>query len=303
MPALHADELPIDVALVRRLVESSLPSYAGLPVAPLPVTGSTNALFRLGSELLVRMPRQRGGSATVLKEARWVPLLASELPVAVPTVVALGEPGLGYPEVWAVTTWIEGAPPAPGSCSASIGRELAGLVGSLRSVPVPPAAYSDPGLSWYRGGRLADLESDFATSLAACLEIDGVGLDLDRAGAVWSAALRAERELLGREATWVHGDLLAENLLVSQGSLGGVLDFGGLCVGDPAVDLVVAWEVLDAPGRAAFREELRVGDAEWAVGRGWALLIALITFPYYWGTLPERCAARQVMAAAVLADL
>lgn len=300
---LHADELPIDVPLVRRLVESSLPSYAGLPVAPVPVTGSTNALFRLGSELLVRMPRQRGGSATVLKEARWAPLLAQELPVAVPTVVALGEPGFGYPETWAVTTWIAGAPPSPGTPSVSLGRELARIVEALRSVPVPAAAYSDPALSWYRGGRLADLQSDFATSLAACREIDGLGLDLDRAGAVWSAALLAERDLSGREATWVHGDLLAENLLVSCGALVGVLDFGGLCVGDSAVDLVGAWEVLDAPGRAGFRQALGIADAEWAVGRGWALLIALITFPYYWGTLPERCAARQVMAAAVLADL
>ena len=105
---LHDDELPIDLAVVARLVERDLPEYAHLPLRPLASTGSTNALFRLGDALLVRLPRQRGGSATIAKELRWVPVIAPALPVGVPRIVAVGEPGFGYPERWCVTRWLDG---------------------------------------------------------------------------------------------------------------------------------------------------------------------------------------------------
>lgn len=120
--------------------------------------------------------------------------------------------------------------------------------------------------------------------------------------AIWQAALAAE-SATPSHTTWYHGDLLAENLLIHDGSLAAVLDFGGLGVGDPAVDLMVAWEVLDAAGRQAFRRTIAADDAEWAKGAGWALLIALITFPYYWHTMPERCTFRRSMAQAAVAEL
>ncbi len=101
---------------------------------------------------------------------------------------------------------------------------------------------------------------------------------------------------------WYHGDLLAENLLVRDGRLAALLDFGGLSVGDPTIDLVVAWELLDTSSRDVFRQAVGVDDDTWQRGRAWALALALMTFPYYWRTMPDRCASRLAMARSVLAD-
>lgn len=306
MPGLHDDELDVDVQLAHRLIEQSLPQYADLGIQPLVSSGSSNALFRLGDSLLVRMPRQPGGTATIEKEARWLPVIAQGLTTPVPEVVAIGEPGIGYPERWAVTTWLDGdVPQVPwdvhqGS-SYRVADGLARLVAELRGMGVPPAN-NDPALSWYRGGRLADMDHEFRQSIDECRMIADLGLDLDRALNVWDDALAAEQATTPVRS-WYHGDLLAENLLIRNGELAAVLDFGGLAVGDPAVDLIVAWEVLDREGRQTFKQAISVDDAAWAKGMGWALLIAMITFPYYWHTMPGRCAARKSMAAAVLAEI
>ena len=306
MSALHEDELAVDAGLVRQLVDRSLPRYADLSIEPLSASGSSNALFRLGEELLVRLPRQPGGSITIEKEARWLPVVAAGLTTPVPEVVAVGEPGFGYPEKWAVTTWLEGRVPAvapgarPGG-SEALAVGLAGFVTELRRLAVPPEADGDPALSWYRGGRLTDVDRDFRGALEACRRIGDLGLDLDRALTVWTDALATEPSG-APSRSWYHGDLLAENLLTRDDELVAVLDFGGLAVGDPAVDLVVAWEVLDPAGRETFRSAVDADDAAWATGRAWALFVAVVTFPYYWHTMPARCTARRSMAAAVLAE-
>jgi aminoglycoside phosphotransferase (APT) family kinase protein len=305
--ALHEDELPVDAGLVRRLVDRSLPQYSGLSIEPLSRSGSSNSLFRLGDELLVRLPRQPGGSTTIEKEARWLPVVAAGLTTAVPEVVGLGEPGFGYPEKWAVTTRLEGQVPAvpwdvrTGS-SERLALGLAQVVTELRQLGVPPEADEDPALSWYRGGRLADLDRDFRRSLDECRRIADLSLDLDRVLSLWGDALAAE-SAVARLRSWYHGDLLAENLLARADELVAVLDFGGLAVGDPTVDLMVAWEVLDQEGRETFRRALGVDDAEWAKGMGWAAFVAMVTFPYYWDTMPARCETRRTMVAAVLDEL
>jgi aminoglycoside phosphotransferase (APT) family kinase protein len=306
VPALHDDELAVDVQLVRQLVEQSLPHYAGLRIQSLMSSGSSNALFHLGNALLVRMPRQPGGSTTIEKEARWLPVIAQELTTAVPEVVAVGQPAFGYPEKWAVTKWLDGQVPevpwgVDSGSSHRVAHGLAQLVAEFRQMEVPPSANDDPTLSSYRGGRLADMDREFRQSVDQCRPIADLGLDLDHALNVWDDALAAEQATAPLRS-WYHGDLLAENLLIRNGELAAVLDFGGLAVGDPSVDLIVAWEVLDPQGRQTFKDAISVDDAAWARGMGWALLIAMITFPYYWHTMPARCAARRSMAAAVLAE-
>lgn len=276
-----------------------MPRLSGLPLTALPAQGSSNALFRLGDELLVRLPRQPGGSASIEKEARWLPYVAPHLPVDVPQVVAVHDPALGYPERWSVVRWLEGSPVAPGSGSAELARDLAAVVLALRDLPVSTEAVADASLRWYRGEPLASRDADTRADLATCRGL-GLDLDLDLAEDLWSAAmaLPAGEERLG----WYHGDLVAENLLHRDRRLTAVLDFGGLGVGDPTVDLVVAWDVLDAPSRDVFRAALGVDDATWLRGRAWALCIALMTFPYYGSTMPDRCASRLAMARAVLED-
>ncbi|MDE3206802.1 MAG: aminoglycoside phosphotransferase family protein [Acidobacteriota bacterium] len=306
MPALHDDEIEIGLPLVRRLVDATLPHLAGRPLRPLGASGSTNALFRLGDDLLVRLPRQPGGSTVIDKEARWLPHVAASLPVAVPEFVAVGEPGLGYPERWSVVHWTDGATPAvpvagPHRPADGLARDLANFVRALGDLPVPPDALTDPALRCYRGESLAAMDATAREYLAECRQLPSLDLDLDACLRVWEAAMAmpGSEEAAPR---WLHGDLLAENLLVRDGRLAAVLDFGGLSIGDPTVDLIVAWEVLDHHGRELFRSILDVDEATWRRGRAWALLIGLMTFPYYWHSMPERCAARLAMAHTVLAD-
>ena len=294
---------------MQALVARTLPGSADLPLQRLAASGSTNALFRLGDDLLVRLPRQPGGTATIEKEVRWVPLLASRLPVAAPEVVAIGEPALGYPERWSVVRWIDGStPPVVGAASGTVtsppwlAADLAGLVRALGEAAVPPEAIADPDLRWYRADPLATQDAGTRTAVEQCRAIAGLDIDLDAALAVWDDAMSLPGAADVVPARWLHADIAAENLLVHDGRLAALLDFGALCVGDPTVDLMVAWEVLDPAGRDAFRAAVGVDDAAWLRGRAWALFLALATFPYYWATMPARWASRLAVVRAVLAD-
>ncbi|GEP40442.1 phosphotransferase [Nocardioides psychrotolerans] len=297
-PRLHADELPIDTGLVRRLVSRAFPDLAVLDLRPVAGSGSSNALFHLGDDLVVRLPRQPGGGVGIVKESRWLPVVAGAVEVAVPEIVGVGEPDLGYPERWSIARWLPGDVATPAKTgSVPLGVDLARFLAALRTVAVPEGTVSAE-LSSYRALPLVDLNPDFRELVEECGPLD-VGIDLHEALRVWELATDACSTTA--EPVFLHGDLVAENLLVRDGRLTGVLDLGGLAVGDPTVDLVVAWEVLDEAGRAALRRELDVDDATWTTSRGWALLIALMTFAYYGETMPRRCADRLVMARAALA--
>lgn len=303
MDLLHSDQLPVTGSLVGALVRSQFPQYADWQVTRLGDSGSSNVLFALDAasgvdRVLVRLPRQPGGGATVQKEADWLPVVSAGLTAPTPTVLGVGEPGFDYPEAWSITSWLPGHRlRAPGG--EQLGEDLAQFVTELRQVPASEAAANDERLRWYRGEPLAALDDDFQEAAAACRALS-LPLDVDRALAVWSDALAAAHSLPA-ETAWYHGDLLIENLLVDeQGRLAGVLDFGGLGLGDPTVDLIVAWEALDRAGRSALWGALVIDDAQIAASRGWALLIAFITFPYYGATMPARCADRLIMARAAI---
>ena len=305
---LHADEIPVDAELVRRLVSRAMPAAAHLPVRPLAASGSTNALFRLGDELLVRLPRQPGGSATISKEAAWLPVLGPLLPVSVPDVVSVFEPDQDYPERWSVVRWIDGAPPEVVDPDTPVdprreglAEDLAVVVRAMGRAEVPAGALTDPHLRWYRGEPLATMDEDTRDNIERCRSLDGFGFDLDAAERVWADAMTLPGTTDRASARWYHGDLAAENLLVRDGALTAVLDFGGLSVGDPTVDLVVAWEVLDPPARERFRTQVGVDDATWLRGRAWALSISVMIW-YYWATMPARRARCMAVGRNVLAD-
>lgn len=304
---LHSDEIPIDAELVRALVGRAMPDYVDAPVRRLASSGSTNALFRLGEEFLVRLPRRPGGSADISKEATWLPVLGPELPVSVPEVVAVFEPDCGYPERWSVVRWIDGEHPEVVDPETSVdprrqrlARDLAAMLEALHQVEVPPEAVSDPRLRWYRGEPLVAMNQVTRENIERCRALNDFEFDLDAAERIWDEAMK----LPGTDRTnprWYHGDLAAENLLVRDGRLTAVLDFGGLSVGDPTVDLVVAWDLLDPPARRLLRRQLGVEDAAWLRGRAWALCITLMIW-YYWTTMPERRASRMAVGRNVLAD-
>ena len=306
--SLHSDEIPIDAELVRGLVGRAMPAYADAPVRRLASSGSTNALFRLGDELLVRLPRQPGGSATISKEATWLPVLGPLLPVSVPDVVAVFEPDRDYPERWSVVRWIEGAHPEVVDPDTSVdprredlAKDLATVLDALRQAEVPTAAVNDPHLRSYRGEPLATMDQATRENIERCRSLEDFDFDLDAAEQIWAEAMKLPGAADRTTPRWYHGDLAAENLLVRDGTLTAVLDFGGLSVGDPTVDLVVAWEVLDPPARELFRRQVGVDDATWLRGRAWALSITLMIW-YYWTTMPERRARCMAVGRNVLAD-
>jgi aminoglycoside phosphotransferase (APT) family kinase protein len=304
----HDDEIPIDTGLVRALVDRAMPGHADLPVRRLDASGSTNPLFRLGDSLLVRLPRQPGGSDTIAKEARWMPVLEPWLLVGVPEVVAVFEPDCRYPERWSVVRWIDGdhpevvTPETPADPRREdLAADLAAVVRALRLAEVPSEAVGDPDLSWYRGEPLATVDAVTRRNIEHCRSPGDFELDLDAAERLWDEAMTLPGSTDRQAPRWYHGDLAAENLLVRDGRLAAVLDFGGLAIGDPAVDLSVAWEILDPRAREIFRTKLGVDDATWLRGRAWALAITVMIW-YYWATMPQRRASRIAIGRNVLAD-
>jgi aminoglycoside phosphotransferase (APT) family kinase protein len=307
----HDDELAVDARLVRDLVRHSMPEYADLPLTRLPETGSSNIHYRLGDELLIRLPRQPGGSSTIAKEARWLPHLQRVLPVQVPEIVAVCDPAVGYPESWSVLRWIDGdslSAPAntrslDAEASRALGKDLASIVLAFGEASVPSEARSDVHLRWYRGEPLKTRDADTRDAIDQCRRIAGLSVDFDAVVDVWDSAMGLpDQDSSSTNEHWYHGDLVGENLLTRDSKVFALLDFGGLAVGLPTVDLIAGWDVLDGPGREAFREALGVSDVEWLRGRAWALALAVMTFPYYWVTMPERCRSKLATLEAVLAD-
>ena len=305
---LHEDEIPIDARLVRTLIDAQFPQYAQLALRRLDETGSTNALFRLGDELLVRLPLQPGNGAAIEAEQRWSDVFRSRMPVAIPRTLAVGRPGSGYPERWSILGWLPGERPSayqPGQVAAPprsrLAAELAVVIQAIRSAPLTAGDIRDPSLRGYRGGTLAEFDRSVRGYLDDCRGNPELDVDLDLAQQIWEAALRLPGADRAAADQWYHGDLVAENLLVSRGGLSAVVDFG-VSVGDPTIDLHGAWELFDPPAREIFRDRLDADEATWLRGRAWALGIALGTFSYYWRTLPSRCADRLAMIRNVLAD-
>ena len=305
---LHENEIAIDPELVRSLVDSQFPEYAGRRLRRLDLTGSTNALFRLGEDHLVRLPLQPGNGAALELERHWADVFRPRLPVEVPRTVALGRPDLGYPEPWSILAWLPGRRPEayrPGDPTtpeqSRLAADLADVILAIRSAPLPDDALRDPRLRGYRGRSLAEQDTTVRRYLADCRANPDIDLDLDHALAVWEEALQLPGADRPGPDQWYHGDLVAENLLITDGRLTAVIDFA-VSVGDPTIDLHGAWELFGPPAREIFRDRLGVDDAGWSRGRAWALVIALGTFSYYWHTLPARRSDRLAMARNVLAD-
>jgi len=273
---MHADEVDSDVSLVRRLLMAQFPQWAGLPIDPVLDAGTDNTIYRLGDDKAVRLPRRLKNSVQLEKERRWLPALAPLLPLAIPVPLAVGQPGDGYPFAWSVYPWLEGE-------TASVERiadqskaatDLAGFIGALQGVD--PTDGPRPGE--HNSMRGVPLATRDAATRAAIASLEGV-IEVDAVIAAWEGALAAPE--WGGAPVWIHGDLDARNMLVLNGRLSAVIDFGCLGVGDPACDVMVAWKVFSADARDVFRTALAVDDATWSRARGWALSQALGALSYY----------------------
>ncbi|MET7936892.1 aminoglycoside phosphotransferase family protein [Streptomyces sp. NPDC005322] len=286
----------IDAALVRRLVDTQFPQWAGLPLQLLDPAGSDHVIYRLGEELSVRLPRHSGAIGQARKESEWLPRLAPHLPLTVPVPVGVGKPDFGYPWPWAVSRWLDGevATVEALAHSSEAAVELAGFLIALQRF--------EPEEIPARGARedltVRPLVARDRATRAAIAEVDGA-FDTAAMTGLWDAALSAPR--WDRPPVWFHGDFHTGNLLTVDSRLSAVIDFGGLGIGDPACDLMIAFTLMSAGPRAAFRAALGVDDATWIRGRGWALATALNAYTYYAAVNPRVAAqtTRQITEALI----
>jgi aminoglycoside phosphotransferase (APT) family kinase protein len=265
---MNRDEITADVA--RRLVAEQFPQWADLAVRPVALNGWDNTTFRLGHELSVRLPSGAGYAAAVAKEQRWLPTLARQLPLPIPEPVAVGRPSDVYPWRWSINRWIDGDPASVGRIAdlTAFADDLARFLAALAAIDATDGPPAGPH-SGHRGGPLAHFDDEEIPVALALMP--------DKAGAmteVWETALSSKWE---QAPVWVHGDVVGSNLLVADGILGAVIDFGCAAIGDPACDLVMAWTFFSGDSAERFRSRLPYNDATWARARGWALWKALVT--------------------------
>jgi aminoglycoside phosphotransferase (APT) family kinase protein len=289
---MHDGEVHIDGALVHQLVVSQFPQWRDLPLEPFRSTGTVNAIYRLGDDLHVRLPRVEHWARDLDKELRWLPALAPHVPLEIPEAVARGHPHGGYPFPWAIYRWLPGRPFAPDAVDdereAAVG--LAAFVTALRGVDTAGAP---------RAPRDGPLQARDAQARAVIAKLSGV-VDTDAVTAVWEQSLAAPESVA--PAVWTHGDLLPPNLLTRDGHLHAVIDFGSIGAGDPAIDVIAAWSVFGRAARDVFRDALHVDDATWLRARGLALQQALLIIPYYARTNPEFVATAMRTVRRVLDD-
>jgi aminoglycoside phosphotransferase (APT) family kinase protein len=299
---LHHDEVRIDEDLVEQLLRTQLPDLANQELRLVPAQGTDNVVFRLGTELSVRLPRKPPAVRSLLIEREWLPRMAPRLPLAVPLPVASGEPSGAYPFPWMVCTWVSGMPlPPGGGLSASDVDTLAEFVIALQALETTGGPQVQPG---QRAGPVAAYDAvaraalDETSALTAAGRIEPDLVDEEAAASAWRAAVEAPA--WQGPGVWVHRDLQGGNLVTVDGRLSGVLDFGGLAVGDPAGDVMAAFHLFSFEGRTRFRAAVDADDATWVRARGWALTQGLEALPYYLDTHPGMVAmARRVIQATL----
>lgn len=263
-------QLVIDIALVRMLIDSQFPPWKHLEIKPVAHGGWDNRTFHLGPDMLVRMPSAVEYAAKVEIEQHWLPILAPQLPLQIPVPVAMGKPGNGYPWNWSVYKWIEGQTAAVAHISDlnQFARDLAGFLRALHAIDAKGGPTPGPH-NFYRGGSLQVYDAQTRQAL----EILKGKIDVKVATRIWEAALSSA---WNKPPVWVHGDMSLGNLLVQNGHLSAVIDFGGMAVGDPACDLAIAWTFFKDESREIFHKELNLDEDTWACARGWTIWKALI---------------------------
>ena len=282
--------------LVGRLVSAQFPQWADLAVTPVEPNGWDNTTYRLGQAMSVRLPTAERYVPQVEKEHRWLPRLSDALPLPIPAPLALGRPGEGYPWPWSICRWIEGQPAAsaPVEEGAAFAADLAAFLRALQAIDARegPAAGDH---NFHRGGRLAVYDAETRRSIEALAD----GVDAARFTDVWDRALASCWQ---GAPVWVHGDMAPGNLLVKNGRLAAVIDFGSCGVGDPACDLVIAWTFLEADSRRRFKQAMALDRQSWERARGWALWKALITAVGKRDAEPDTAAAALRIAEQAAGD-
>ena len=288
----QSQRIDIDSAVVAELIAQQFPQWADLSVTPVALSGWDNRTFHLGDTMLVRLPSGAAYARAVHKEQWWLPVLAPQLPLPVPEPLAMGAPGILYPYHWSVYRWLAGetAHDAGVGDLSRFARDLGGFLARLQQID--PAGGPVRKL---RGGSLRRYDEQTRRAI----RVLGSKLDSRRATAIWERALASP---LPAKPVWYHGDVAAGNLLVRHGVLSAVIDWGGMGVGDPACDAVIAWTFLEKKSREVFRAAIAADDELWVRGKGWALWKGLIVLAGLIDTNAIEKASAGYAVEQVLAD-
>ncbi|MEP1144178.1 MAG: aminoglycoside phosphotransferase family protein [Henriciella sp.] len=288
--------MDVSIATARLLVDDQFPEYAHLPIESVQSGGTDNTIFRLGEALSLRFPKRASGSSQAEKEHKWLPLL-NPLPLAISQPLKRGHSAAEYPHAWSIYNWIPGAPLSTSKIDdwSRAALDLARFVSALQLKTVKGAPRSGAQNN-FRGVLLAERD-DLTRRAIERLTDEYSALKLLE---VWENALAAP--ICAGEPVWLHGDLQGGNILVREGHLAAIIDFGLSGVGDPACDLMVAWSILPAEVKTIFRNEIACNDGTWARGRGWALSVSTIALEYHRTRTPALSAISRQTISAVLND-
>jgi len=265
--------MEITLTLVTNLIAQQFPQWAQLPIKPVEFDGWDNRTFRLGSQMTVRMPSAQCYAAKVAIEQKWLPFLAPHLSIAIPMPLAMGQPTQQYSWQWSIYRWIEGT---SANCLHKdalnlplIAQQLSQFLNELHSISSSGAPLSGTH-NFFRGDHPRVYDTETKNAIAQLKNF----IDVNACETVWKRALSSEWT---KNPFWIHGDMSAGNILIQNKQLVGVIDFGGMAVGDPACDLVIAWTFFSGESRTIFKELINLDAQTWDRARGWALWKALIT--------------------------
>ncbi len=264
------EPMNINNELVYELISAQFPQWSNLPIRPVEMSGWDNRTFHLGGDMLVRLPSAAHYACQVEKEQEWLPKLAPFLSQKIPTPLGLGKPTERYPWKWSVYRWIKGKTVVASTeiDLTVLAEDLANFLINFQAIdlkggPAPGAQ------NFYRGGSIAVYDSETRQAISA---LNGK-IDSNLVTEIWKSG---SSQTWQKEPVWVHGDISAGNLLINNGRLDAVIDFGQLCIGDPACDFVIAWTLFDADSRQVFHDILLPDAQTWARARAWALWKSLI---------------------------
>ncbi|MGN4422316.1 aminoglycoside phosphotransferase family protein [Bacillus cereus group sp. MYBK30-1] len=262
----------INTELVKRLVQEQFPEWAHLEIKPVKFSGHDNRTFHLGKQMSVRLPSDAAYVPQVEKENKWLPILSKEITLPISSPIAKGNPSAEYPWPWSINKWIEGETVTKENVHNlnEFATDLGSFLVELQSIDASngPKAGAH---NFYRGGLISVYDEEARVAIENNKDV----FDETLLKHLWDLALRSTWE---RTPVWVHGDIAPGNLLIKDGKLCAVIDFGILGVGDPACDAAMAWTFFDKNSRNVFKEVLCMDEETWNRARGWALWKALITY-------------------------
>ncbi len=263
----------INVELVKDLVSAQFPQWAYLPIRKVEPSGWDNVTFRLGDQMAVRLPSAQCYADQVLKEQKWIPLLAKHLTTRISEPIAMGKPSSSYSCYWSIYTWIEGQ--SANNLSLDdlhlqlLAARVAQFLNQLHKIDTTNAPLPGPH-NFYRGDSPLVYGLEVKSAIAQLSNV----IDVTTVEAVWKKSTSSK---WNKRPVWVHGDLSAGNIVLKDNKLAAVIDFGCIGVGDPSCDLVIAWTFFKNKSRELFKSNICLDEQTWQRARGWALWKALIT--------------------------